>query len=145
MTTETIKGTVGRVVQVLGPVVDVEFPPDQLPQIYDAVEITIEGQDVPLVAEVQQHLGNDWVRTVAMDSTDGLQRGAKAVATGGPISVPVGEGTLGRIFNVLGRTIDMKGPVEAAETRPIHSLPPSFTDQSTQAEMFETGLKVIDL
>jgi F-type H+-transporting ATPase subunit beta len=145
MTTEAVKGTVGRVVQVLGPVVDVEFPPEQLPEIYDAVEITIEGQDQPLVTEVQQHLGNDWVRTVAMDSTDGLQRGAKAVATGLPISVPVGEGTLGRIFNVLGRTIDMKGPVEAAETRPIHSPPPSFVEQSTQAEMFETGLKVIDL
>ena len=145
MTTEAVKGTIGRVVQVLGPVVDVEFPPEQLPEIYDAVEITIEGHDVPLIAEVQQHLGNDWVRTVAMDSTDGLQRGAKAVATGGPIAVPVGEGTLGRIFNVLGRTIDMKGPVDAAETRPIHSPPPSFVDQSTQAEMFETGLKVIDL
>lgn len=145
MTTEAVKGTIGRVVQVLGPVVDVEFPPEELPQIYDAVEITIEGQEVPLICEVQQHLGNDWVRTVAMDSTDGLQRGAKAVATGGPIAVPVGEGTLGRIFNVLGRTIDMKGPVEATETRPIHSPPPAFTDQSTQAEMFETGLKVIDL
>lgn len=138
-------GAVGRVTQVFGPVLDIEFPPDQLPEIFDAVEITIEGHDQPLVTEVQQHLGNDWVRTVAMDSTDGLQRGAKAVATGGPIAVPVGEGTLGRIFNVLGRTIDMKGPVEATETRPIHSPPPAFTDQSTQAEMFETGLKVIDL
>src|SRR5690348_331419 len=110
------RGAVGRVTQVFGPVLDIEFPSEELPQIYDAVEITIEGQEVPLICEVQQHLGNDWVRTVAMDSTDGLQRGAKAVATGGPIAVPVGEGTLGRIFNVLGRTIDMKGPVEATET-----------------------------
>src|SRR6476469_447497 len=103
MTTEAVDRAVGRVVQVLGPVIDVEFPADNLTQIYDAVEIIIDGQDVPLIAEVQQHLGNDWVRTVAMDSTDGLQRGAKATATGAPITVPVGEGTLGRIFNVLGR------------------------------------------
>ncbi len=152
MTTETKSevashhsGSIGRVVQVLGPVVDVEFPSDRLPEIYDAVEITIEGQDAPLITEVQQHMGNDWVRTVAMDSTDGLQRGAKAVATGGPISVPVGEGTLGRIFNVLGRAIDQKGDVNFSEMRPIHASAPAFTDQSTQAEMFVTGMKVVDL
>ena len=147
MTTE-VKNTVGatgRVVQVTGPVVDVEFPADRLPEIYNAVEITMEGQEETLVAEVQQHLGNDWVRAVAMSSTDGLQRGAKAVDTGGPIAVPVGEGTLGRIFNVLGRPVDLKGPAETNETYPIHRAAPSFADQSPQAEMFETGMKVIDL
>jgi len=125
--------------------VDVEFPPDQLPGIYDAIEVTIEGQEDALICEVQQHLGNDWVRAVAMDSTDGLQRGSKVVATGKPIAVPVGEGTLGRIFNVLGRPIDLKGPPNTTETRPIHAAAPSFTDQSTQAEVFVTGIKVIDL
>lgn len=147
MTTETKKaaGTVGRVVQVMGPVVDVEFPADRLPDIYDAIEITIEGQEHSLIAEVQQHLGNDWVRAVAMDSTDGLQRGAKAVNTASPINVPVGEATLGRIFNVLGRPIDMKGEPGTTQTYPIHRPAPAFADQSTQAEMFETGMKVIDL
>src|ERR1700712_1979449 len=101
-------GATGRIVQVTGPVVDIEFPADRLPDIYNAIEITVEGQEETLIAEVQQHLGNDWVRAVAMSSTDGLQRGAKAVDTGGPISVPVGEGTLGRIFNVLGRPVDLK-------------------------------------
>ncbi len=138
-------GTIGRVVQVTGPVIDIEFPPDKLPNIYHAVEVTIEGQEETLITEVQQHLGNDWVRTVAMGSTDGLKRGAKAVGTGSPIRVPVGEGTLGRIFNVLGRTVDLKGPAQTTETYPIHREPPSFEDQSTQAEMFETGMKVIDL
>lgn len=144
-TSQPKTGAVGRVVQVLGPVVDVEFPPDQLPDIYNAVEITLDGQEETLVTEVQQHLGNDWVRTVAMGSTDGLQRGAKAVDSGSPISVPVGEGTLGRIFNVLGRTIDLKGPPKTTETYPIHRPAPSFAEQSTQAEMFETGMKVVDL
>ncbi len=138
-------GATGRVVQVTGPVVDVEFPADHLPDIYNAVEITIEGQEETLVAEVQQHLGNDWVRAVAMSSTDGLERGAKAVDTGGPIRVPVGEATLGRIFNVLGRPVDLKGPAGTTETYPIHRPAPSFADQSTTAEMFETGMKVIDL
>ncbi len=137
--------TEGRVVQVTGPVVDVEFPPDKLPNIYNAVEITIEGQQDTLVAEVQQHLGNDWVRAVAMSSTDGLKRGAKAVDTGGPITVPVGEATLGRIFNVLGRTVDNGGPVGNTETYSIHRPAPSFDEQATEAQMFETGLKVVDL
>ncbi|HEX2912801.1 MAG TPA: F0F1 ATP synthase subunit beta [Chloroflexia bacterium] len=149
MTTEvrnqTKTGTVGRVVQVMGPVVDLEFPADHLPEIYNAVEVYIEGQEETLVTEVQQHLGNDWVRAVAMSSTDGLARGAKAVDTGAPIAVPVGEATLGRIFNVLGRPVDMKGPVDTNETYPIHRPAPSFADQSTQAEMFATGMKVIDL
>ncbi|NWJ95431.1 MAG: F0F1 ATP synthase subunit beta [Chloroflexi bacterium] len=149
MTTKTTArpagGAVGRVVQVTGPVIDVEFPPDQLPNIYNAVEITIAGQQETLVAEVQQHLGNDWVRTVAMNSTDGLARGARAVDTGQPIAVPVGEGTLGRIFDVLGRTIDNKGAPKTTKTYPIHRPAPSFAEQSTEAVMFETGIKVIDL
>lgn len=138
-------GAVGRVVQITGPVVDVEFPPERLPEIYNAIEITLEGQEEALVAEVQQALGNDLVRCVAMSTTDGLQRGAKAVDTGKPISVPVGEGTLGRIYNVLGRTVDLKGPSETTETYAIHRPAPSFDELSTQAEMFETGMKVIDL
>lgn len=138
-------GATGRIVQVTGPVVDIEFPAERLPDIYNAIEITLEGQEETLVAEVQQHLGNDWVRAVAMSSTDGLQRGAKAVDTGAPITVPVGEGTLGRIFNVLGRPVDLKGPSLTTETYPIHRPAPSFADQSTTAEMFETGMKVIDL
>src|SRR6476661_479799 len=109
-------GATGRVVQVTGPVVDIEFPADRLPNIYNAVEITVQGQEETLVAEVQQHLGNDWVRAVAMSSTDGLERGASAVDTGAPITVPVGEGTLGRIFNVLGRPVDLKGPPNTTES-----------------------------
>jgi len=134
----------GRVVQVIGPVVDIEFPPEQLPEIYDAVEIP-RDDDGKLVLEVQKHLGDDWVRCLAMDSTDGLRRGAEALATGAPISVPVGKATLGRLLNVLGEPIDRRGPVDAEEVRPIHQPPPSFEDQSTSTEVFETGLKVIDL
>ncbi len=134
----------GRVVQILGGVVDVEFPAEQLPEIFEAIEVPREGE-LPLILEVQKHLGNNWVRTVAMDSTDGLQRGRSAIATGAPILVPVGEETLGRIFNVLGRTVDGKGPVKAAKYYPIHRLAPSFADQSTRVDVFETGIKVIDL
>ena len=141
----TTDKTEGKVVQVMGPVVDVEFPPDRLPEIYNAVEIPIEGQEETLIAEVQQHLGNDWVRCVAMSGTDGLRRGGPAYDTGAPISVPVGEGTLGRIFNVLGRTVDLKGPSATTETRPIHAPAPGFDEQLTEAQMFETGMKVIDL
>ena len=134
----------GRVVQVIGPVVDVAFPEGQLPDIFDAVRIRRrDGTD--LIVEVQQHLGNEWVRCVAMDSTDGLVRGLEAVATGGPITVPVGQACLGRIFNVVGEPIDNKGPVEAKERYPIHRPAPSFEDQVTQPEFFETGIKVIDL
>ncbi|MGB9640438.1 MAG: F0F1 ATP synthase subunit beta, partial [Anaerolineales bacterium] len=114
----------GRVVQVLGGVVDVEFPPDQLPEVFDAVEIPREGKE-PLVLEVQKHLGNNWVRCVSMDSTDGLQRGAIAYGTGNPIMVPVGPETLGRVFNVLGKPVDRKGPVEARMYYPIHRSAPS--------------------
>ena len=135
----------GQVVQVLGPVVDVKFPPEHLPAIYHAIEITMDDQAENLVAEVQQHLGHNLVRALAMGSTDGLQRGALVLNTGYPISVPVGEGILGRIFNVLGRPVDLKGPPATTETRPIHQAAPTFVEQSTRVEMFETGMKVIDL
>jgi F-type H+-transporting ATPase subunit beta len=136
--------TTGRVIAITGPVVDIEFPQDHLPAIYNAVEIKREGQE-PLVCEVQQHLGNNWVRAVAMTTTDGLARGTEAVDTGGPISVPVGPATLGRVFDVLGRPIDGKGPVNAEQRYPIHSAAPAFEDQTTATEVFETGLKAIDL
>lgn len=134
----------GTVVQVLGGVVDVEFPPDQLPEIFEAIEVTRQGRP-DLLLEVQKHLGNNWVRTVAMDSTDGLERGAVAHATGSAIQVPVGPATLGRIFNVLGQPVDNKGPVEATQFYPIHRPAPDFSAQSTKVEVFETGIKVIDL
>jgi F-type H+-transporting ATPase subunit beta len=133
----------GRVIQVMGPVVDIEFPHGNLPEIYDAVEIPRNGDK--LVVEVQQHLGNNWVRCVAMDSTDGLRRGTAAINTGQPITVPVGKATLGRIFNVLGEPIDNQGPVEAEERYPIHRPAPSFEEQVTKPDLLETGLKVIDL
>jgi F-type H+-transporting ATPase subunit beta len=133
----------GRVVQVMGPVVDVEFPGGQLPDIYHAIAIPRNGGQ--LIAEVQQHLGNNWVRCVAMDATDGLRRGMEAINTGKPISVPVGTSTLGRIFNVLGEPIDNAGPVEAEQYYPIHRPAPSFEEQVTKPEFLETGLKVIDL
>lgn len=136
-------GSKGHVVQVMGPVVDVEFPPGELPEIYDAVEIPRNGTS--LVVEVQQHLGREWVRCVAMDATEGLRRGMEAINTGQPISVPVGPATLGRIFNVLGEPIDNAGPVEAETRYPIHRPAPSFEEQVTKPEFLETGLKVIDL
>jgi len=139
-----MEGKSGRVVQVLGGVVDVEFPEGSLPEIYEAIEVPREGMD-PLVLEVQKHLGNNWVRTVAMDATDGLQRGREAKATGAPIQVPVGEVTLGRVFNVLGLPVDGKGPVKSDLYYPIHRPAPEFSDQSTRVEVFETGIKVIDL
>jgi F-type H+-transporting ATPase subunit beta len=133
----------GRVTQVMGPVVDLEFPEGELPEIYHAVEIPRDGGR--LVVEVQQHLGDAWVRGVAMDATDGLRRGMEAINTGGPIKVPVGEATLGRIFNVLGEPIDNQGPVSADTYYPIHRPSPSFEEQVTRPEFLETGLKVIDL
>jgi F-type H+/Na+-transporting ATPase subunit beta len=136
--------TEGHVIQITGPVVDIEFPAGELPAILNAVEIDRKGQD-PLVCEVAQHLGNNWVRSVAMTTTDGLARGTRVVDTGGPITVPVGEATLGRVFDVLGRPIDMKGPVNAKVHLPIHREPPAFEDQTTEVEVFETGLKIIDL
>jgi F-type H+-transporting ATPase subunit beta len=135
---------IGRVIQITGPVVDIEFPAGRLPAIYSAVELERAGQD-PLVCEVQQHLGNNWVRSVAMTTTDGLPRGGAAHDTGAPITVPVGESTLGRVFDVLGKPIDGKGPVVAETSLPIHRKAPAFDEQSTEVEVFETGLKVIDL
>jgi F-type H+-transporting ATPase subunit beta len=134
----------GQVVQVQGAVVDCEFPPGELPEVHDAVEVERSGQE-PLVLEVQRHLGDKVVRTIAMDSTDGLRRGVDALATGAPIRVPVGDVTLGRVFNVLGRPIDDGDQVETETFYPIHTPAPAFEDQSTRVEVFETGIKVIDL
>jgi F-type H+-transporting ATPase subunit beta len=144
MATATAPAT-GRVIQITGAVVDIEFPAGQLPAIYNAVELERPGQDEPLTVEVQQHLGNNWVRTVAMTTTDGLPRGGGALDTGAPITVPVGDVTLGRVFDVLGKPIDGKGPVKAKTSLPIHRSAPAFDEQSTEVEVFETGLKVIDL
>jgi F-type H+-transporting ATPase subunit beta len=137
------KGAVGKVSQVIGTVVDVEFPADQLPDIYEAVDIETGGRK--LVAEVQQHLGNNWVRCLAMDTTDGLARGAKAVSTGSPITIPVGESTLGRLFNVLGEGIDNLGEVKADEHWPIHRPAPTLEERETSPQVLETGIKVLDL
>ncbi|WPX07573.1 F0F1 ATP synthase subunit beta [Anaerocellum danielii] len=134
---------VGYVVQIIGPVIDIRFENENLPAINNAIEIYFDGKK--LVAEVAQHLGNDTVRCVALGSTDGLRRGVKAVDTGGPIKVPVGRGTLGRIFNVLGEPIDNKGEVVASDYWPIHRSAPSFEEQVPAVEIFETGIKVIDL
>ena len=134
----------GRIVQILGGVVDVEFPVNQLPEIYEALTVDRKDQK-PLTLEVQKHLGNNWVRCVAMDTTDGLQRGLPVHATGSPILVPVGPATLGRIFNVLGEPVDNGGAFTADSYYPIHRPSPNFADQSTRVEVFETGLKVIDL
>jgi F-type H+-transporting ATPase subunit beta len=141
----------GRIVQVIGPVVDVEFEPGVLPAIYNALEVPgLETKDVfsysqKLVLEVAQHLGESTVRTVAMSSTDGLTRGAKVEDTGRPISVPVGKGTLGRILNIVGEPVDKLGPVASDKTYPIHRPAPAFEDQSTSIQMLETGIKVVDL
>lgn len=139
----------GKVIQVIGAVVDIAFPADQeLPAVYNAIEIKDENGQVPvdIVAEVMQHLGDGVVRCVAMSSTDGLTRGTKAVDTGAPISVPVGQGVLGRIFNVLGRTVDkVDEEVQAKEHWPIHRPAPKFEDQSPSTDILETGIKVVDL
>ena len=134
----------GRVVQILGGVVDVEFPEGNIPELFEAISVDRPGNE-PLILEVQKHLGDNWVRTVSMDATDGLQRGVPAVATGSPIMVPVGPSTLGRIFNVLGKPVDNKGAVTAATHYPIHRAAPLFSEQSTRVEIFETGVKVVDL
>jgi F-type H+-transporting ATPase subunit beta len=132
------------VIQITGAVVDIEFPAGKLPGIYNAVEV-LRGDGVKIVCEVQQHLGNNWVRSVAMTTTDGLARGVEAIDTGSPITVPVGQVTLGRVFNVLGEAIDEKGPVNETERLPIHRSAPAFDQQTTETEIFETGIKVIDL
>ena len=138
----------GRVIQVIGPVVDVEFLPEQLPSIFNAVSIEGEngGVKVKIIAEVMQHLGSSTVRCVAMSSTDGLTRGMQAIDTGAPIKVPVGPGTLGRIFNVLGETVDNDPrPVQMEDHWPIHRPAPKLEDQTTSTEILETGIKVVDL
>ena len=132
----------GHVRQIIGTVVDVEFPADALPELHNAIEIEMEGKR--LVAEVEQHLGNNQVRCLAMDATEGMRRGARAHDTGAAISVPTGKGTLGRLFNVLGEPLDGLGEVEG-ERQPIHRMPPTFEEQVTTVQVLETGLKIIDL
>jgi len=140
---------VGRVVQVIGPVLDVEFPEGHLPAIYNAVVVKEEaskmGVAIDVIAEVAQHLGENRVRCISMKPTDGMVRGMKAIDTGAPISVPVGDETLGRIMNVIGEPVDNRGPINAKERWSIHREPPRYEDQSTEVEMFETGIKVVDL
>ncbi len=137
----------GRVVQVIGSTFDVEFDGDHLPEIYHAVKISSDSTDVPirLIGEVQQHLGGSRVRCVALGSTDGVVRGMEAIDTGAPLSVPVGQETLGRVFNLLGDPIDGRGPIHTQETRPIHREPPKFSELSPKTEVLETGIKVVDL
>ena len=136
----------GKIVQVIGPVVDVEFP-DPLPAIYNAltVECTIQGQPTKLTLEVEQHLGDNWVRTVAMSSTEGLKRGFEVTDTGSPISMPVGEAVMGRVFNVTGDIVDEQGPIKPEKYYPIHRPAPALVDQSTSPQVLTTGIKVIDL
>jgi F-type H+-transporting ATPase subunit beta len=146
MSVSTVKG-VGKISQVIGSTFDAEFPEDGLPPIYNAVKVVSEkkGVSINLTGEVQQHLGGGRVRCVALGSTDGLMRGLDCVDTGSPVSVPVGEGTLGRVFNVLGEPIDQRGDVKADTTWPIHRKAPAISELSTNTEVFETGIKVIDL
>jgi F-type H+-transporting ATPase subunit beta len=140
---------VGRVSQVIGPAVDVEFAEGKQPEIHTAIHITSEGFKVPsplsVIAEVQQHLGEGRVRCISMQPTDGMVRGMPALDTGGPITIPVGAGALGRVMNVIGEPVDQMGPIESKRRDPIHKLAPAFTEQNTQLEMFETGIKVVDL
>src|ERR1041384_8164783 len=138
----------GNIVQVIGPVVDVEFPGEKnMPKIYNALEIEYEvnGNPTKLTLEVQQHLGENWVRSIAMSSTEGLKRGMSVNDTGGPISVPVGEGVLGRLFNITGDAVDGRGPVKFTKRYPIHRTAPTLTEQDTKVQILETGIKVIDL
>src|SRR3970040_1811871 len=139
----------GQVVQVIGPVLDVQFEAGSLPAIYSAVRIISEGfkltEPLDIVTEVQQHLGEGRVRCVAMKPTEGVVRGMKAIDLGGPITVPVGRAQLGRVMNVLGEPVDKMGPVKSEKRYPIHRQAPTLDDQSTTLEMFETGIKVLDL
>ena len=140
--------TTGTIKQVMGPVVDVEFANGNVPDIYSALKVTnpaISDEAGNLVLEVALHLGENTVRTIAMDTTDGLQRGMGVADTGRPIAVPVGREVLGRIINVTGQPVDKKGPIKSTRYDPIHRQPPEFTEQTTSVEMFETGIKVIDL
>src|SRR6478752_5895823 len=142
-------GNLGKVSQIIGPALDVEFPEGQQPQIHNAIRITSAGFTVPtpldIIAEVQQHLGEGRVRCVSMQPTDGMVRGMMAEDLGGPIMIPVGAGVLGRVMNVIGEPVDQQGPIVAKRRDPIHKLAPAFTEQNTQLEMFETGIKVVDL
>jgi F-type H+/Na+-transporting ATPase subunit beta len=133
----------GKVVQVIGTVVDIQFPPDQLPALFNAIEIKTDNSK--MVLEAQEHVGNNWVRCLSFSPTEGLQRGIEAVDTGGPVRVPVGRGTLGRLFDVMGNPLDSIGEVKAAEKWSIHRAPPTLEEQATKTEVLETGLKVIDL
>jgi F-type H+/Na+-transporting ATPase subunit beta len=143
-TTDTTETVVGRIEEIQGVVIEAAFPNDQLPEIYNAITID-RGDGELLVCEVQQHLGDDRIRAVAMDTTDGLSRGMEVLDTGGPITVPVGKGTLGRIFNLLGEPIDLVGDVEYEERWPIHRPAPNVENLTPTTEMFETGIKVVDL
>ena len=136
----------GKIVQIIGPVVDVEFP-DSLPAIYNAltVDFVVQGQPIHLTLEVQQHLGDNWVRTVAMSTTEGLKRGAEVIDSGAPISMPVGDGVMGRVFDVTGNPVDERGPVVTEKRYPIHRAAPALADQSTSPQVLTTGIKVIDL
>ncbi len=149
MATETAVGVEGRVVEVIGPVVVVAFEEGHLPPIYNALRITSEGFDVPnpisVIAEVEQHLGEGRVKAVAMEATEGMVRGMKAIDLGQPITVPVGQAALGRVMNVIGEPVDKLGPIKAETRFPIHREAPPLEDQNTNLEMFETGIKVIDL
>src|SRR5947209_15159294 len=140
---------IGHVLQITGPAVDVQFTEAAMPPIYEALRVVSDGFNVPapinVVLEVQQHLGEGRVRAIAMQATDGMVRGMKAIDQGGPISVPVGHGTLGRVMNVIGEPVDNLGPVQFKKRMPIHRPAPLFDEQATSAEMFETGVKVIDL
>ena len=134
---------IGTVIQVMGPVLDIRFADEQLPQLLNAIEVP-NGENT-IIAEVAQHIGDNVVRCIAMSSTDGLQRGVQATDTGAPISVPVGESCLGRVFNLLGEPIDEAGPVQAQENWPIHRSAPSYEEQESATEILETGIKVVDL
>ncbi len=139
---------VGKVIQVMGPVIDVQFESGHVPAIYNAIRVTSEGFDSPVpidnILEVALHLGSNAVKCIAMQPTDGVVRGMKAIDTGAPISVPVGRETLGRLLNVLGEPVDQAGEVKAKKSYPIHRPAPTLEDQSTETEMLETGIKVID-
>ena len=135
--------TIGTVIQVMGPVLDIRFADDQLPQLLSAIEIP--NGDNTIVAEVAQHIGDNVVRCIAMSSTDGLQRGTQAIDTGAPIRVPVGDACLGRVFNLLGQPIDEGAPMPETELWPIHRPSPAYEEQQPATEILETGIKVIDL
>jgi len=149
MATATNAGVIGRVIQIAGPAVDIQFAEGQIPVIHTAIRITSEGFNVPtpldVIVEVAQHIGESRVRTIALQPTDGMVRGMKAESLGAPVSVPVGKQTLGRVLNVIGEPVDNMGPVNTAQRYPIHRQAPKFDEQSTELQMFETGIKVIDL